>query len=473
MIESNTPLSPHPTTAEGLASLFIDALPFCASSEQKDALHAIARFLFFPAPNKALILNGFAGTGKTSLLAAVVKVLSTFKKNTVTLAPTGRAAKVASSFSGKPASTIHRHIYRPLGNELGQKGFMLANNRLTNTLFIADEASMITDGNERDSLLRHLLRFVYSAPGCCLMFVGDVAQLPPIGHEGAPAMEPERLRSYGLNPWYISLTQTMRQGENSGILLNATLVRQALYSKTPIDLTLKAHGLTDVDVISSYDLADMLSASWESVGKDETIIITRSNKRANNYNAQLRSRVLMAEEPLQRGERLIISKNDYYWCERNKATGFLANGQTVEVAWTGGLEKAYGRYFVDAEILLPDTNTPIGVKIMLRSLMAEGPTIPPHEMQQFYRMVMDSYDGEFSEKDRATASDPYFNALQVKYAYCVTCHKAQGGQWKHVYIDLATIMPEAYGADFYRWLYTAITRATEKVFLINPSVPVA
>lgn len=470
---TDLPASPIPSSPEELCVRFTEALPFRPVAEQREALLVVARFLFSPEPTKALILNGFAGTGKTSLMAAVVKVLASLKKRTVTLAPTGRAAKVASGFSGAPASTIHRHIYRPIGNEPGQRGFMLARNRLTDTLFIVDEASMITDGNERDSLLLHLVRYVYSAPGCTLMFVGDVAQLPPVGHEGSPAMEPNRLRQLGLTPWSISLTQTMRQGENSGILLNATLVRQALYTANPVQLTLRARGFSDVEVVSSYDLADTLASSWDRVGAEETIIITRSNKRANNFNSQLRARVLMAEEPLQRGERLIISKNDYYWCERNKVKGFLANGQTAEVVWAGGMEKAYGRYFVDAELQLPDSETPIGVKIMLRSLMAEGPSVPAQEMQQFYRMVMDSYEGEFSEKDRATADDPYFNALQVKYAYCVTCHKAQGGQWRHVYLDLGTIMPEAIGPDFCRWLYTALTRATEKIFLINPSLPVA
>lgn len=452
--------------------LCIAHLPFVPEPEQKELIDALARFVFCDDPRKAFVLNGFAGTGKTSVMAAVVKSLEEMKRNSVTLAPTGRAAKVASRFSGRPASTIHRHIYRPVSSDPGNEGFILAVNRQTDTLFIIDEASMVTDSDRSRSLLLHLIRFVYSAPGCSIIFVGDVAQLPPVGHSDSPAMNLVRLRQLGLYPTAFNLRNSMRQARESGILANATAIRRFLFGRPSVHFHLKASGFADVETVSPADLADFLSSSWATAGAEETIIISRSNRRANNFNAQIRSRVLFAEEAIQRGERLIISRNDYYWCGKNKVKGFIANGETAEVKWVGGLEKAHGRYFVDAELQLPAYTAPLGVKIMLRSLMADGPTIPRDEQQRFFNIVADSYDGEYSQKIKGVTADPYYNALQVKYAYCVTCHKAQGGQWKHVYLDVGTIPPDAIGTDFYRWLYTAATRATEKLYLINPSFPV-
>ena len=226
-----------------------------------------------------------------------------------------------------------------------------------------------------------------------------------------------------------------------------------------------------MEAVSSADLADRLAASWSEVGQDETIIITRSNKRANNFNKAIRNMVMYAEEPLQQGDRLVISKNDYYWSRKNSLRNFLANGEVAEVAWVGKTEKAYGRWFADVELKLPDVETPVAAKIMLRSLAAEGPNIPRQEMERFYNRVMAEYEGEVSHKIKGALEDPYYNALQAKYAYCVTCHKSQGGQWRHVYVDMGMIASDAIGPEFYRWLYTAVTRATERLFLINPTIP--
>ena len=241
-------------------------------------------------------------------------------------------------------------------------------------------------------------------------------------------------------------------------------------SGAPAELYVR--GYPEVEAISSQDLADKLSESWGKVGEEETLIITRSNKRATDYNRAIRNMVMFAEEPIERGDRLIIAKNDYYWGKRNNLSNFIANGDTAEVTWVGKTEKAYGRYFTDVELRLISDGSIVGAKLMLRSLVCDGPSIPREEMEKFYNRVLTSYEGELSHKIKGVMEDPYYNSLQAKYAYCVTCHKAQGGQWKHVYIDMGGIAQDAIGPDFFRWLYTAITRATEKVFFINPTLKI-
>ena len=318
---------------------------------------------------------------------------------------------------------------------------------------------------------KHGEQRVSSAPGCAMVLVGDEAQLPPVGMTESPAMNPDRLRGLGLNPICFTLDVPVRQTHESGILHNATIVRHALYSPPdPEIFALSAGAFPDVEVVSSSELADSLSDSWTQVGPEETLIVTRSNKRANNFNRAIRNMVMMAEEPLQRGDRIIIAKNDYFWSRQNNMRNFIANGDSAEVTWVGKTEKAYGRYFVDVELHMHSDNVTVGAKIMLRSLVAEGPSVPRDEMERLYNRVLSQYEGELSHKIKGVMEDPYYNALQAKYAYCVTCHKAQGGQWRHVYIDMGAIPQDAIGPEFYRWLYTSFTRATEKVFLINPCI---
>lgn len=288
-------------------------------------------------------------------------------------------------------------------------------------------------------------------------------------------MNLKRLKQLGLAPFSHTLDVPVRQAAESGILYNATIVRQILDSLLrgeSIDLgkgqlPLQLDGFPDIKAVSSMDLADELSSSWSMVGPEETLIVTRSNGRANRFNQAIRNMVMYAEEPLQQGDRLVIAKNDYYWGRQNKMKTFLANGETVTVKWVGRPEKVYGRWFVDVELELADGQS-MSAKIMLRSLMAEGPAIPRAEMEQFLQHVIaGETEGGPTEKIMAAMESPYYNALQAKYAYCVTCHKAQGGQWRHVYIDMGGIPAEAMGIDFYRWLYTALTRATEKVYLLG------
>ena len=455
-----------PTLAETAVSL----LPFSPNTEQLALIHALAAFVTNRGPRDVFVLNGYAGTGKTSVIGAVVKALRKGNLPVIILAPTGRAAKVAAALSDDRASTIHKRIFHGNSADPSNTQFFLAENRDAFSTFIIDEASLITDSNDFNaSLLQQLTRHVYSAPGCGMILVGDLAQLPPVGQTESPAMNPERLRQIGLNPVTFTLDVPVRQTAGSGILHNATIVRQFLFSNFPPEnFRLQTNSFPDVSVISSQELADSLSDSWGLVGKEETLIVTRSNKRANNFNQAIRNMVMYAEEPLQQGDRIVISKNDYYWSRVNKLKNFIANGETAEVTWVGKTEKAYGRWFVDTELQLPDIEEPVAAKIMLRSLVTEGPNIPRPEMEKFYNRVIAEYDGSISHKIKGAMEDPFYNALQVKYAYCITCHKAQGGQWRHVYIDLGTIAPDAIGPDFYRWLYTAITRATERLFLINP-----
>lgn len=460
-------------TREAFVELILTQLPFTPNDGQFALINALAAFVLHRGPRDVFVLNGYAGTGKTSVVGALVKALRKSNLKSVVLAPTGRAAKVAASMSECLALTIHKRIFR--GNSLDPSNttFFLAENRDKDTTFIVDEASLITDSSGSSSLLFQLTRHIYSAPGCAMVLVGDLAQLPPIGMSESPAMNPERLRAIGLNPICFSLDLPVRQASGSGILYNATNIRSFLFSDFPPEnFYMYVKGFPDVTVVNPVDLADYLSDSWGSVGVEETLIVTRSNKRANNFNKAIRNMVLYAEEPLQQGDRIVISKNDYYWSKANKLKNFIANGETAEVTWVGHTEKAYGRWFADVELRLMDVDTPVAAKIMLRSLVCEGPNIPRNEMERFYNCVMAEYEGELSQKIKGAMEDPFYNALQVKYAYCVTCHKAQGGQWRHVYIDMGAIAPDALGPDFYRWLYTAVTRATEHIFLINPTVPV-
>lgn len=457
-----------------LAAATTSKLPFEPNDGQRALICSLSAFVTASQPRDVFILNGYAGTGKTSVMGALVSALADAGISTVILAPTGRAAKVASRLSAHPASTIHKRLYRGNSLDPGNTQFFIAENRDRDTVFIIDEASMVTDGaSEKASLLFQLLRHIYSAPGCRAIFVGDTAQLPPVGMSRSMAMIPDRFRQLGLNPVTGVLEVPVRQAADSGILYNATTIRHFLYSDYPPEnFTIYASGFEDVEIVNPIDLAEQLQDSWREVGASETLIITRSNKRANNFNRAVRNMVMYAEEPLQQGDLVVVTKNDYYWSRINKLGNFIANGETASVTWVGHPEKAYGRWFCDVELKLADVEAPVAAKVMMRSLVAEGPTIPREEMDRFFNHVLAEYDGELSHKLKGVGEDPYFNALHLKHAYCVTCHKAQGGQWKHVYIDMGAIPMDAIGPDFYRWLYTAVTRASEKLFFINPGVNV-
>lgn len=462
------------TDAERLASDAVRRLPFEPNDRQLLVLTLLARFVTGHADREAFILNGYAGTGKSSVIGALAEAMKSARMKFALLAPTGRAAKVAGSLAGQPASTIHRRIFHSVTSESGKITFQPAHNPSRDTIFFVDEASMIA--NPRDpsrSLLVSLLRYVYSAPGCAIVFIGDAAQLPPIGEGGAPALSPQVLARYGVTAYRNTLDAPGRQASDSGILWNATLVRRSIVGalksgKEPVVPKMRVAPFPDVRIISTLDLAEELADSWRRTGGTGTLLVTRSNYRANGYNQAVRREVLGAEEPLVRGERLVMAKNNYFWSRRNKSRSFIANGETAVVEWVGRTEKRYGRWFVDVELRFPEDNALIGGKIMLRSLAAEGPAVPAAEMERLYNTVLLSYDGELSERMAAVEEDEWYNALQAKYAYCVTCHKAQGGEWSEVFVDMSGLDVKEGGVDLPRWLYTAMTRARDRLYLINP-----
>lgn len=457
-----------------IRNLIIQHLPFVPNSEQLAVVQALAFFIDQKGINDVFVLNGYAGTGKTSIMGAFVKALKDLKIKTAVMAPTGRAAKVAANLAFGNASTIHKRLFRGNSADPANASFFLAQNTETDTLFIVDEASLITDGNSMsNSLLQQLIRYVYSGSGCSMILVGDSAQLPPVGQKTSHAMETGRLRQLGLNPYFFSLQQPVRQTEQSGILYNATMARNSLLNNLPLDdFSLYGKGFNDVKFTDPNDFLDELSSSWSTVGKDDTIVITRSNYRANMINATIRKYLLDAEGPLMKGERIVVSKNDYFWSKKNKLTNLLANGEIAEINQVGSKVKKYGRWFAQASLNVAGIEKPIEALIMLRSLVAEGPQIPKEEMERFYNRVLASTEGELSFKIKAALEDPFYNSLQVKYGYCVTCHKAQGGQWRHVYIDLGGLAHDISEPEFFRWLYTALTRASEKIFFINNPFPV-
>lgn len=465
-------------TAERLGQEATARLSFEPNEKQRIALTQLCRFVTVRPAAEAFILNGFAGTGKSSVIGALADAMSAAGLKFQLLAPTGRAAKVAGSLAGKPASTIHRRIFHSVTSESGDVMFQLSPNPSRDTVFFVDEASMITDSRDRArSLLASLIRYVYSAPGCVIVFIGDVAQLPPIGESGAPAMSPQRLAVHGIKAVRITLDQPARQAEDSGILHNATLVRRALVASARPGAQLiiprfELAGFPDVKVISSADLSEALGDSWHRTDEIGTLLITRSNFRANSYNQAVRREILGADEPLMRGERLVISKNNYFWSRENKTKSFVANGETAIVEWVGKTEKMYGRYFVDTELRFPADDTLLAVKLMLRSLTTESAAIPLEEMRRMTDYALRDFEGTMSERMRFVDDNQWINAIQAKYAYCVTCHKAQGGQWEDIFVDMSGLdlhaLEENGGVDMLRWLYTAMTRATRRLFLINP-----
>ncbi|MBR1946498.1 MAG: AAA family ATPase [Bacteroidaceae bacterium] len=456
--------------------------PFVPTKEQEKSLEEISAFLLSADDRRLFLLCGYAGTGKTSLVAALVKTMEQLERRTVLLAPTGRAAKVFSSYSGKPAYTIHKWIYRQK-SILNGSSFTLMENRAQNTLFIVDEASMIANEGATNfgsgALLDDLVEFVYSGRGCSLLLLGDTAQLPPVGEELSPALSATYLRSMFLNVSGVELTQVMRQLDGSGILQNATMLRHIIADGALGALPqIKLKGFADICRVQGEELIEAIEGSYSSVGIDETIVLCRSNKRANIYNEGIRRRILYREEELNRGDILMIVKNNYYWREELgkqdktilEKIDFIANGDTAEIVYVGSTEEMYGFRFADVTLSLTDyEDCELDVKIMLGTLTSESPSLTRTESETLFAAVWEDYPEIRSKRKRMeeVRKNPYYNALQVKYGYAVTCHKAQGGQWKRVFLDQGYVTPEMAGPDYYRWLYTAFTRASEKLYLVH------
>lgn len=443
------------------------------TAEQEHAIDVFSLFMTDRDDHVVMILRGSAGTGKTTLAGAIVRAMNVLKQKMILLAPTGRAAKVFALNAGHSAYTIHRRIYRQKSaGDISSFNLNFNNNR--DTLFMIDEASMIANQGYGESafgsgcLLDDLMQFVYSGQNCRMVLVGDKAQLPPVGEDESPALMSDVLRAYGMKVYECDLNQVLRQSEDSGILWNATRIR------TLIDdwvlPKIRFQGFADIVRVPGDELIESLATSYSRVGMDETMVITRSNKRANIYNQGIRNTVLDREDELCRGDQLMIVKNNYYWTEQSKEISFLANGDIAVVQRVRNVQELFGFRFADVTMTLPDYDSyELTATVILDSLTTESPALSREQQEQLYNAVMEDYADIPLKADRIKQlkKDKYFNALQIKFAYAVTCHKAQGGQWAHVYIDQGYMTDDMLTPDYIHWLYTAFTRATEKLFLVN------
>lgn len=454
-------------------------LPYDPTDQQISLIAALARFCSPVSPGYSVFLiNGYAGTGKTSLTGALVRALREAEVPVVLLAPTGRAAKVFGRFAGFQASTIHRRIYRGTEGIMNDFSADVADNPLTGAVFIVDEASMIGNGSGDPmsrNLLEDLIHYVYSGEGCRMILLGDTAQLPPVGCRESPAMSVAVLKSFGLRVTKAVMTKVVRQRRRSGILYNATKLRKNMLLTPLPEPELVIDRFPDVVSVSGEELEDEISASFTENGITETLVVTRSNRQATRFNLAIRANILYREEELSREELLLVAKNNYLWSARVKGLDFVANGDTAIVDAIYGTEEKYGFRFADVNLRLPDRDLSFDCKILLDTLVSDTASLEPERYQSLYMSALNDPDlftpsTPVRTRMRILRSDPYVNALQVKYGYAVTCHKAQGGQWKNVFVDVGYVPPEDYESlEFYRWLYTAVTRATDRLALINPS----
>ena len=459
--------------------------PFEATSEQTVAINRLACFVNESTPRRAFLLKGYAGTGKTVIISSLVRTMVARHRRVVLMAPTGRAAKVFSNTSGFQACTIHKKIYRQK-SILDVGSFQLDRNLHEHTLFLVDEASMISNEGLSGStfgtgrLLDDLISYVFSGKDCSLLMLGDEAQLPPVGERESPALQAGVLSLYGLSVQEFCLENVMRQMQQSGILHNATLLREYTREGSVLGtFRFKLDGFSDVIKISGTDLIETLSTCYSRDGIDETMVLCRSNKRAIIYNNGIRNTILDREDELCRGDSVMIVKNNYYWTERMVADGvdsyanvptFLANGDIAVIRRVRRQRELYGFRFEDATLSFPDyDDLEMEVTLLLDTLHSESPSLTREESDKLFNNVMEDYIDIPSRKEKMKKlrENEHFNALQVKYAYAITCHKAQGGQWKNIFIDQGFVPEDGRDEEYYRWLYTALTRATERVYLVN------
>lgn len=438
----------------------------------------MARFLYDSDPRSAFLLKGYAGTGKTSLVSALIQTLPQLRLNTFLLAPTGRAAKVIASYADRPAYTIHKKIYMTVTDASGAVRTVRAVNKHSYTLFIVDEASMIglEPGTSRQSLLEDLVDYVYDGNHCRLMLIGDSAQLPPVGQSESPALDERYLSTaFSLNIFTSELTEVVRQRQFSGILAGATELRSQitiLPMGDEVSLPLFNPNGTDVIRLSGEDLMETLFREYGDFALDQVVVITRSNKRANLFNQGIRNSILFREEEVNAGDFLMVVKNNYYWLDGDSSIGFIANGDIVEVLSVRNVQELYGFRFADATLRFVDypEEEPRDCKLLLSTLYSESPALTGEEANTLYNNVMEDYADLPHKADRLRElrQNPYYNALQVKFAYALTCHKTQGGQWRTVIVDQGFLPPDMQlDREYLRWLYTAFTRATDRVYLLN------
>jgi exodeoxyribonuclease V len=448
---------------------------------QSKLIKQLTAFAFSEKENCVFLLKGYAGTGKTSIVGALVNTLPSYKINYLLMAPTGRAAKVLSNYSHKPAFTIHKKIYKPKADkEGGGPQFVLQANKYENTIFIVDEASMIGDGSGTQdgqaigsrSLLDDLMQFTMEGKNCKLLFIGDTAQLPPVGLDQSPALNLEYLKSsFPVTIHSTELTEVMRQAEESGILSNATLLRYAVKMQKEGIPKFSLENFSDIALINGNDLMETLGDSFRKYGEEGTMMICRSNKRANGYNQQIRNQLLWRETELAEGDLMMVVKNNYYWLPEEARADFIANGDIVQIKRIKRFTDKHGFRFADVTIKMTDyaDDSEFDCKLILTTINSESPALTYSENNKLYQSVSEEYQNETNKTKRflKIKSDPFFNALQVKFAYAVTCHKAQGGQWPCVFVEQGYLTEEMINTEFLRWLYTALTRASEKLYLVN------
>ncbi|QLE02966.1 AAA family ATPase [Galbibacter sp. BG1] len=458
--------------------LLKEKFPHEPTLKQDVVLQQLSDFIFSEEKNELFLLKGFAGTGKTTIIGSLVTNLWKTLKKSVLLAPTGRAAKVITNYSGTTAHTIHKHIYFPRKERGGGVKFVLSPNKNKNTLFIVDEASMISDASsdskifDNGSLLDDLLMYVYSGHKCKLILIGDTAQLPPVNTPLSPALNENTLSlHYNKEVRKIELDEVVRQQLDSGILLNATNIREQIQNDYADEFKFQLGGFKDiVRLVDGYEIQDAINDSYSENGKEETAIIVRSNKRANLYNQQIRGRILFLENELATGDYLMVVKNNYFWLKATSEAGFIANGDIIEVLEIFAIKELYGFKFAEVKVQMVDypNMKPFETVLMLDTLEVNSPSLSYEDGNKLYQEVMKDYEEETSKykKFLKVKNNKYFNALQVKFSYAVTCHKSQGGQWNTVFVE-QPYLPKGVDQDYLRWLYTAVTRAKNKLYLIG------
>jgi len=451
------------------------AFPHEPTGQQLELFDRLDTFLLSDNGDECFILKGYAGTGKTTVLGALVQALKYYNYKSVLLAPTGRAAKVITNYSGRKAFTIHKRIYRKKSALNIDDAFRLADNLATDTLFIIDEASMISDdANNRETLLHDLVSYVYNTKNCKLMLVGDTAQLPPVGSDYSPALDMGLMKkTFALDIFSYELTDVLRQEKDSGILSNVTAMREIIRQGKVSTPKIITKGFKDVFRMTGERLEEGLNYAYNKYGYDSTLIICRSNKNANLYNQQIRGRILYREEELTGGDQIMVVRNNYFWLQEQEegSTGFIANGDIARIKKVRRFEEMYGFRFADVQLEFIDyaEDPVLECKILMDTLYSEAPALLPIDQKRFFLEVMKDYDHIASRKGKLDELklNPYYNALQIKFAYAITCHKAQGGQWEAVFVDQGYLTEEMINMDFLRWFYTACTRASRELFLVN------
>jgi ATP-dependent exoDNAse (exonuclease V) alpha subunit len=459
-------------------NILIRNFPFQPTTKQDIFFQQIAEFITNSNNDEIFVLKGYAGTGKTTVISTIVNNLPQINKKSVLLAPTGRAAKVIANYSQKSAFTIHKKIYFPKKNSGGGLSFTLQQNKHKDTFFIVDEASMISDANqesklyENGSLLDDLISYIYSGTNCKMILLGDTAQLPPVNLDISPALDIKTLgMNYQKEVKHIELDEVMRQEENSGILFNATELRELLkddfFDTFQFDVK---HFKDIVRLTDGYDIQDAINMAYSNYSIEDTAFIVRSNKRANAYNQQIRMKVLDKESELSAGDYLMVVKNNYFWLKETDEAGFIANGDIVEVLQIFNIKELYGFQFANVKIRMVDypNQKPFETVFLLNTITSESPSLTYEESNRLYEEVMKDYEDETTKykKFQKVKENEYFNALQVKFSYAITCHKSQGGQWNTVFIE-QPYLPDGITRDYIRWLYTAVTRAKDKLYLIG------